>query len=228
MDLNPRDPVLADAGRNPPSSHPPTPPPPSSPRRNHPRCTRTCPGKGARRARRGSTVTTLGDGGFTSRAGSCLTGSLVEEGVVNLYRQLLGAEPAGFLGARGSGDATTGQDAAPSPRAWLRGAHGAMMGLGTICGFGAAGCGFGAAGAIGGAMSSKGSKKSCEVFPDAAVGLVTGLTTVFFAAASFASSCLYIAAARQVYFCAILAPLAPRSSRAARSRARPYGYRPKT
>ena len=46
----------------------------------------------------------------------CLTGSLVEEGVVNLYRQLLGAEPAGFLGARGSGDATTGQDAAPSRR----------------------------------------------------------------------------------------------------------------
>ena len=44
----------------------------------------------------------------------CLVGSLVEEGVVNLDRQLLGAEPAGFLGARASADATTGQDAAPS------------------------------------------------------------------------------------------------------------------
>mmetsp|Transcript_4210 Transcript_4210/g.17337 ORF Transcript_4210/g.17337 Transcript_4210/m.17337 type:complete len:281 (+) Transcript_4210:443-1285(+) len=203
MDLNPRDPVPADAG--PKSSFASSHSSSSffsSP--NPPTLYANLPWEGGATCAAGApTVTTLGDGGFTSRAGSASLGAWLKRESSTLTVSFLAPSPPVFLAP-----------AAVATRRPVRMlllpaglAEGelaaATMGLGTICGFGAAGCGFGAAGAIGGAMSSKGSKKSSEVFPDAAVGLVTGLTTVFFAAASFASSCLYIAAARQVYFCAI-------------------------
>ena len=197
MDLNPRDPVLADAGpkssfasSHSSSSFFSSPKPPTLYANLPWEGGATC-AAGARRsppwARRLHLARRI-----------CLTGSLVE-GVVNLYRQL--RRRARRLSWRPRVWRRDDRSGCSFPRAWLRGAQAAMMGLGTICGFGR-GLRLRGGGRRG-AMSSKGSKKSCEVFPDAAVGLVTGLTTVFFAAASFASSCLYIAAARQVYFCAI-------------------------
>mmetsp|Transcript_13388 Transcript_13388/g.36622 ORF Transcript_13388/g.36622 Transcript_13388/m.36622 type:complete len:266 (-) Transcript_13388:355-1152(-) len=201
MDLNPRDPT-AGAKSSFASSHSSS-SFFSSP--NPPTLYANLPWDGGAMCAAGApTVTTLGDGGFTSRSGLVSPGAWLKRESSTLTVSFLApSSPPVFLAPRevvrerpvralllpaglAAGDVAAG-----------------TTGLGTICGFGAAGCGFGGARAAWGAMSSNGSKKSTDPLPDAAVGLVTGLTTVFFAAASLASSCLYCCAARQVYFCAI-------------------------